>query len=146
MNVITNDDFAKQMMLLAKPAEKFEPHAYYDADGDCIEFVAKPDSFYAERVDDLVTVYYSQATGELMGSLIKGVSHFLKQTLLKNPGFKIEIEDGGIHLVHLFRAKLWSKAATDENRMQSLIYKKLIEVAEESDVEVDAEMKELCAV
>lgn len=133
-------------MLLAKPVEKFEPNAYYDSDGDCIEFVAKPDSFYAERVDDLVTVYYSQVTGELMGSLIKGVSRFLRETLVKNPGFKIEIEDGGIQLVHFFRAKLWATATTNENRMNCLIYKKLIEVAEESDVEVEAEMNELCAV
>jgi len=46
----------KSMMLLARPAEQFEPTATYDRDGDCIEFLAKPDSSYAERVDDLETV------------------------------------------------------------------------------------------
>ncbi len=43
-------------MLLARPAEQFEPKATYDRGGECIEFLAKPDSFYAERVDDFVTV------------------------------------------------------------------------------------------
>jgi hypothetical protein len=71
MTVTSNADFAKQMMLLARDAEEFRPTATYDPDGDCIEFLAKPDAFYAERVDDLVTVYYSQDTGELIGSLIQ---------------------------------------------------------------------------
>src|SRR5262249_26393657 len=139
MNITSNEEFAKQMILLAKPAERFEPNAYYDSDGDCIEFVTKPDSFYAERVDDLVTVYYSHETGELMGSLIKGVSKFCKEMLQKNPGLQIEIEDRGVRLVHIFRAKLWSSDPSGDNRIAGLIYKKLIEVAEESDLGVDAE-------
>ncbi len=67
---VPNDEFAKRMALMAGDAADFEPAAVYDADGDCIEFLAKPDAFYAERVDDLVTVYYSQETGEVIGSLI----------------------------------------------------------------------------
>src|SRR5687768_12700110 len=96
------------MLLLAKPAEKFAPTAEYDPDGDCIELLVKPDPFYAERVDDLVTVYYSQETKEVIGSLIKGVSKFCEEMLKKMPGFKIEIADGRVRLVHIFRAKLWS--------------------------------------
>ncbi len=48
MTVMSNSDVAKRMVLLARPAEQFEPTATYDPDGDCIEFLAKPDSFYAE--------------------------------------------------------------------------------------------------
>src|SRR5436190_1694772 len=107
MTVTSNAEFAKRMLLLARPAEQFEPTATYDPDGDCIEFLAKPDPFYAERVDDLLTVYYSQETGEVMGSLLKGVSRFCKQMLEKMPGFRIEVHDGRIRLVHIFRAHLW---------------------------------------
>ena len=44
MAVTSNSDFAKQMMLLARPAEHFRPTATYDPDGDCIEgmMVAPP--------------------------------------------------------------------------------------------------------
>ena len=42
MSAMSNSDFAKRMMLLARPAEQFEPTALYDPDGDCIEFLAKP--------------------------------------------------------------------------------------------------------
>ena len=79
MTAVPNSEFAERMMLLAQTAEEFVPTATYDRDGDCIEFLAKPDPFYAERVDDLVTVYYSQETNEVIGSLIKGVSGFCQR-------------------------------------------------------------------
>jgi hypothetical protein len=144
MKVTTNEDFAKQMMLLAKPAARFEPTAEYDPDGDCIEFLAKPDSFYAERVDDLVTVYYSQETNEVMGSLLKGVKSFCSEMLVKYPGIRIEIEDQGVRLVQILRAKLWASEPSQQNKMMNLVYKKLIEVAEDADVTFDHQLDQLC--
>jgi hypothetical protein len=119
-------EFAKRMMLLARPAEQFRPTATYDPDGDCIEFLAKPDPFYAERVDDLVTVYYSQERGELIGCLLKGVTTFCKHMREKMPGFQIELNDGRVRLVHLFRASLWS-SAKDPQDMVTLTYRKRVE-------------------
>lgn len=137
MTVTSNEEFAKRMMLLARPAEQFEPTATYDPDGDCIEFLAKPDPFYAERVDDLLTVYYSQESGEVIGSLLKGVTRFCKQMLEKMPGFRVEIHDGRIRLVHIFRARLWSSKFHPQD-LPALVYRKLIEVAD--DAEVDTEL------
>lgn len=134
MTITSNSEFAKRMMLLARPAEHFEPTATYDPDGDCIEFLAKPDPFVAERIDDLVTVYYSQETGELIGSFIKGVSKFCADIALRMPGFKIEVHDGPVHLVHIFRARLWSQPH-GPNDLITLTYRKLIEVAGETVVE-----------
>jgi hypothetical protein len=74
MTVVSNSDFARRMMLLARFADKFEPTVTYDPDGDCIEFIANLDPFYAEQVDDLVTVYISQETNEVIGGLITGVT------------------------------------------------------------------------
>jgi len=136
---ISNDEFAKRMLLLARPAEQFRPTATYDTDGDCIEFLVKPDPFYAERVDDLVTVYYSQETGELIGSLIKGVSKFCASVAERLPGFKIEVHDGPVQLEHIFRARLWTLPAGREELI-TLIYRKLIDVAEESDVAIEANL------
>ena len=140
MTVTSNADFAKRMMLLAKPAEQFRPAVTYDSDGDCVEFLASPDSFYAERVDDLVTVYYSQATGEVVGSQIKGVSKFCKSVLEKMPGFRIEIRDGRVSLEHVFRAKLWFSDLAPED-LPCLTYQKLICLAEEAGAEA-----QLCLV
>ena len=134
MIVTSNADFAKRMILLAKPAETFRPTAAYDLDGDCIEFLAKPDSFYAERVDDLVTVYYSQETSEIVGSLVKGVGRFFRDFSKTNPGFKIVIEAGHVKMEHIFLARLWS-STQDRSALETLTYKKLIEVAGETEVE-----------
>ena len=70
MTAMNNSQFVDQVLKLAKSAPAFQPTATYDPDGDCIEFLAAPDAFYAERIDDLVTVYYSQQTDEIIGSLI----------------------------------------------------------------------------
>lgn len=136
MKALPNSEFAKRMMLLARSAEQFVPTAVYDPDGDCIEFLAKPDPFYAERVDDLVTVYYSQETNEVVGSLIKGVRRFCESILQTMPGFRIEIRDGKVRLVHIFRARLWT-SKNDRQDLVSLAYEKLIQVAEESEVEAE---------
>jgi hypothetical protein len=82
MTVISNAEFAKRMMLLASLPDQFRPTATYDPDGDCIEFLAKPEPFYAEQIDDLVTVYYSQETGEITGYLVEGVSKHSRMTPL----------------------------------------------------------------
>ena len=140
MTVTSNSDFAKRMMLLAKPAEQFEPTATYDPDGDCIEFLAKPDAFYAERVDALVTVYYSQETGEVIGSLIKGVSTFCRQMFQRIPGFRVEIQAGRVSLQHIFLARLWTENFAPHD-LTTLTYQALIEVSGETQIE-----GELCSV
>ena len=101
-----------------------------------LSFSLSADSFYAERIDDLVTVYYSQDTGEIIGSLIKGVSAFCKEMTETMPGFAIEIKDGRIQLVHIFRARLWT-SPNDAAGIRTLTYQKLIQAAEESDLETE---------
>lgn len=134
MTTAVNQEFARRMTLLAQPAAAYTPTATYDPDGDCIEFLAKPDSFYAERIDDLVTVYYSQETDEVIGSLIKGVSSFCRELACKLPGFKIEIRDGKIQLQHIFLAQLWT-GHFQPDALPTLTYRKLIQVSEGAIVE-----------
>ncbi len=64
MKAMTNQEFAAQVAELAKKAGPPQATAVYDPDGDCIEFLARPEPFYGERIDDLITVYYSQETHE----------------------------------------------------------------------------------
>jgi hypothetical protein len=92
MTAMSNADFAAHLLKLAQNAPAFQPTALYDADGDCVEFLSRPDPFYAERVDDLLTVYHRQDSGEIIGSLIKGVHPLLE----KHPGLRIEIQDSFI--------------------------------------------------
>src|SRR5947209_5755784 len=102
----------------------FRPFAYYDCAGDCIEFFASNEMYYAERVDALVTVFIGERSGQIVGSLIKGVSHFLKSALEHSPGLRIDIEDGYLHLEHLFTAKMWRSIEPPEGTT-IIKYKKL---------------------
>lgn len=114
----------------------FTPQAVYDPDGDCIEFLASDESYYAERVDNLVTVYYGQRSGRIVGSLIKGVSKFIRQVLAWSPGFKIDIKDGKVRLEHLFTAQIWH-AKFPPRGTRIVTYEKLRKVAKEQEVEAE---------
>jgi hypothetical protein len=131
-----NKDF-EQLILSQVPTTPFKPLAHYDPDGDCIEFIASDESFYAERIDSLVTVYYGRQSKEIVGSLIKGVSKFMREIIKRAPGFRIEIVDGRIKLKHLFTARLWSEEQCDPKAMPAVLYRKLRRVAEEASVEAD---------
>ena len=133
MTATSNEEFAKRMMLLAEPAAAFKPTATYDPDGDCIEFLASPDPFYAERIDDLATVYYSQITDQVIGSLLKDVSRFCSGLLRTMPGFQVEIRDGRVKLRHIFLARLWSSTFAPRD-IPTLTYKKLIAISQDTEV------------
>lgn len=136
MTALTNEEFAAKVLELAGSEKEFRPTAYYDPDGDCIEFLARPDNFQAERVVDLVTVYISEGTGEVIGSLLKGVIPLCRKLLQTLPGFKVEVRHGRVKLVHIFLAQLWSSPLSPDD-LTTLIYEKLIDVARQTGVEVD---------
>ena len=115
----------------AKP-ESFRPTAYYDADGDCIEFIAKPDGYFGERIDKLVTVYYSQHSKKIVGCLIKGISKLMRE----NVGVKIVVQEGKVKiecLIAAYAGRLETHSANER------VYRDLYRVAEKADVEAEVE-------
>ena len=129
-------EFSNQFLAIAGEPLPFKPHSTYDKDGDCVEFLAKPGPFYGERIDDLVTVYRSQADDEVVGALIKGVKRFCQKTLDQYPGFGIEIQDGKVKLACLFRAKAWA-TPKPKDKVLMITYRKLIEAAEAAEAETE---------
>jgi len=95
------------------PATGFEPFAYYEPAGDCVEFHFTNEPCYAKRLDGWVTVYYSEETGDVTGGLIKGVRRNL---LERFPGLQIEIKGGSIDISLLLRAPAWSSAVEEPTR------------------------------
>ena len=134
MTSLPSTDFADRFLAIAGEPVSFKPHSTYDKDGDCVEFLAKPDPFYGERIDDLVTVYRSQADNEIVGALIKGVKRFCEKVLTLYPGFGIEVQDGKVKVACLFRAKAWATPKADD-KMLMITYRKLIEAAEAAEAE-----------
>lgn len=128
-----NDEFARGLLEAATDQPTREPRAYYNSDGDCIEFLWSDESYYAERIDPILTVYYGRESKQIVGSLIKRVKPFLQETTRTSPGFMIEVEDGRIRLQHLLTAGMWRSG-------QPLIvktYKKLRDTAQASNIEVE---------
>lgn len=119
MTMVSDEGFAKKVMQIAGSAAPCKASAYYDREGDCIEFLARNEEFYAERLDDLVTVYYSEATGEVIGSLVKGVSRFVK----RHPNLAILVRAGHVRLSHLFLAGLLCEHP-DRDKLQIVAYEK----------------------
>ncbi len=146
MKALTNDEFARMVMRMASPERPFQPSATYDPDGDCIEYLIKPDNFYAHRVDDLLTVYRSEETGELVGSFIKSVKSFWRKLIQQSPAFGIIVQEGPVLLSHLFVARLGQlqgKPDQKELQMVATAYREVISHAEKDKVELP---REACAV
>src|SRR4051812_10447311 len=100
MSDFQTDNFAKAMLSGATKAASFKPTAFYHPEGDSLEFIVKPGPFYGKRVDDLVTVYYSEENDEIVGSFVKGVHATCERLLKVLPGFRIVIEEKPVKLEH----------------------------------------------
>ena len=96
--------------LSGREAAGFEPHPYYSSDGDFLTFFFRDADHFAECVDELLTVYLSMDTNELVGYKIKGV-HRILDTLGR---FGVKVSDGDIQLSFLFLSGAFSRE--DERR------------------------------
>lgn len=144
MNAITsefNDEFSTAV--LAREVEPCTyPHANYDADGDCIEFFLKGESYYGERIDSFLTVYYERVNQEIVGCLFKGVAKFLRELKKDAPGIRVAITDGRISLDFLLSAKiLFDKNDKENGTHIRKTYRLIRNVA--GDVNAEAEIGDL---
>lgn len=105
-----NQDEFESLVLSYVPAEGRAStlHVEYDADGDCLEFFLGNDNFYAQRVDQLLTLYVSRSTNRPIGGMLKGVVSLVRKFLEKAPGFAHEISGHSIEVEKLLTARLWS--------------------------------------
>lgn len=141
MKHLTNDEFAKRVLDKASPERPFKPNATYDPDGDCIEFMIKPDDFYARRVDELFTLYYSEETNEVVGSFIKSVKAFCKKLIQQYPWFVIVVDEPPIQLSHLFVARLMQlEGEPDQTKLHlATSYRELLKSAQYENINIPDE-------
>jgi hypothetical protein len=79
-------------------AGAFQPHPLYTPEGDSLTFYLKDEDSYGERIDELLTVYKSCETDEIVGCQIKGVRRKLRE-LQK---FMVTLKDPKLDLGLLF--------------------------------------------
>jgi len=76
--ILDNEQFASMALANFPKDFQFRPFAEYIAEGDCIQVITKEGSYYGERIDHLLTLFFSNETDEPTGFLIKGVSKLTK--------------------------------------------------------------------
>ncbi len=136
------DDFAKEILGLADEAHEFEPILHYDSDGDCIEFISERDSYDAERINSLITVYHSTSSERLIGARIKGVMQLIR----RRPYVSIAVKDGKIRLDFLIVAGGLPDGpwGSEEKPALSLRYEKVIRELADLASTREIEVPQLC--
>ena len=110
------NNFSESLLQRCEVVEECSfPRAYYDQDGDCIELLFRNESYYARRVDELITVYCERGSNEPVGALIKGVRAFIDEFLQASPGFRAEYNNRDLSVEYLLTAGMWQKTEEDES-------------------------------
>ena len=132
-----DNDFAQYVLSGVSESQSEEPRAFFNEEGDCIEFLISNERFHAVRLDSLITVYYGYESGKPVGSLIKGVKKFIDKIIKKHPALEILYEDGDISLSHIFcYGVMDEKDLSDSNKTRLMEYKRLNQAAVRGNVSV----------
>ena len=132
-NTFLNDSFATELFAQV-PDNPVFPQAYYNRDGDCIELLLAKESYKAERLDDVLTVYIGRDCGEPIGVLIKNVHRFVEQLKDTNPGVSVDLSGANCSLEYLLTAYIWNRGKTIDQSLKIII--ELRDAAAKADVSV----------
>lgn len=118
-----------------KPAG-FRSVPHYVRSGDYLTYFLTDEDCYAERLDDVLTVYLARGTDRLVGCKVKGVKHILRTA----GNFGVNVDGGKRVKMGLF---FFAGAAPDriDKRMRVKWYDALKGL---SDVEVDSSQFVTC--
>lgn len=92
---IDNTKFAEAVLALCPAVyspDRF-PMIEHDVAGDCLEVFQSDEPHYGERIDERVTVYIGQESGEIVGALVKGLRTWIARILTEYPGFQLDVND-----------------------------------------------------
>ena len=106
----------------------FHSTPQYSALGDFVTFHFREDRAYAQRIDDLLTVYRSMETKELVGCKIKGVKHLLQTA----GNLFVSIDAGKVKMAFFFA--LGEKVARDPE--QKRLYQQLASIAKDAELQL----------
>jgi hypothetical protein len=108
--------------------EGFSAVPHYFAEGDYVTFYFRDERCYERRVDDLLTVYLSMATNDLMGCKIKSVKHLLETA----GNLFVSIDAGKVKLAFLFA--LGERVARDPE--QKRYYSELAVLTKDAELQI----------
>jgi hypothetical protein len=80
------------------PCKGFNPVPHYFPAGDYVTFYVRDEQCHAEQVDDLLTVFLANDTGEMVGCKVKGV----KRLLSEMGSFGVTVQNDNVFLELFF--------------------------------------------
>ena len=135
MSVMTDQVMTNRIFEVAGAlSEHFEPFAFHNTDGDCIEFFVAQDDYFSERIDDYLTLYLDMDTEQIVGFVIKNIKRILDRLSMQRPAVAFVIDDGTVVLRSLF-VSMFVNGQTgnrQEERQDVIVrhYQKVVEIAE----------------
>ncbi len=132
MTILSDQEFATRIFEIAgNPVERFEPFVFHNTAGDCIEFFVSQEDYFAERIDDYLTLYLDMDTEEIVGFVIKNVKRILDRLASNKTATAFVIDDGKIRLRSLFFS-LFSPDKSEDPGHELIVreYAKVAKVAE----------------
>ena len=95
MTTIDNTEFER--FVLDQCPESYDDSRFplidHDEAGDCVEVFQTDEPHYGERIDERLTIYVGQESGDIVGVLVKGLRTWVARILTEYPGFELDIND-----------------------------------------------------
>lgn len=80
-NPLSNEEFARLAMDAYLEHEQlgieWKPCAFYNEDGDLIEWHSERVRYYGERVNEIITLYRAEDDDRIVGGCIKNIDYIL---------------------------------------------------------------------
>jgi hypothetical protein len=130
--MLSDTDFAQEIFNIANNlAQPFHPFVFYNKAGDCIEFYVSQNDYYAERIDDYLTLFLDMDTDEIVGFMVKNIKQILNKIDTSKLAWSFIVNDDEVQLGVLFTAIFLSdKKTSDRDEVLVREYKKVVKVAE----------------
>jgi hypothetical protein len=132
MMVLSDTDFVQEVFNIANnPVKPFRPFVFYNKAGDCIEFYVSQNDYYAERIDDYLTLFLDMETDEIVGFMVKNIKQILNKIDTSKVAWSFIVNGDEVQLGVLFTAIfLNGKKTTDIDDVLVREYRKVVKVAE----------------
>ena len=95
------EDFMRTVLEGLEEGPEFNARPWYNDYGDCVVFHSTDKEGYADRVDDLLTLYRSVETDQVTGFQVKGVAAIVKLIGCDGMAVRATTEDGAVREVEI---------------------------------------------
>lgn len=132
MTVLPDPAFVERLFEVAgEPVATFQPFTFHNTDGDCIEFFVSSEDYFAERIDDYLTLYLDIDTEQIVGFVVKNVKRILADLSCNRAALAFVVDDGRVRLRSLFVA-LFSDSKLEAQKQDIIVreYSKVVNLAE----------------